>query len=347
MRGGGRRQAIDFPQHPARRQLGEAPHGGRIRLIVEARLHRLPVAAAQRRDEARGEHGLADVRVRTRNDDSRPHASSLFNSSASAAAIDATCASSTLSVSDRRRRAVPSGTVGGRTARMSKPRACMAAARRVARSSEPMTTGWMCEPEASIPQLSASRPAANVTSAGELLAPRAVEPADEQRGAHHSGDERRGCRRIDERARAIDQVVAQHLRPGDERSHRPQRLAAGMQGEDVGLSFEVRPEAAAHGPQHAGGVRLVDDEHALVPARDLGQIVERRAVAVHAVEAFHRDPRRAGAARRPPVGDGVREGCGVVMPCLGALGLAHAQAVVDRGVDKRIVHDEVTALRQG
>ena len=66
-------------------------------------------------------------------------------------------------------------------------------------------------------------------------------------------------------------------------------------------AFELGAEAAAVGAEHAGRVRLVDDQHAVVAVGDGDEIGERRAVAVHAVEAFDRDPRRARAARRAPV----------------------------------------------
>ena len=93
-------------------------------------------------------------------------------------------------------------------------------------------------------------------------------------------------------------------------------------------------------------MRLVDDQHAVVRVGDGREVVERRAVAVHAVEALDRDPRRARAARRAPILDGVLEGLRIVVAGLGALGLAHAHAVVDAGVDQRVVHDEIAALRQ-
>ncbi len=93
-------------------------------------------------------------------------------------------------------------------------------------------------------------------------------------------------------------------------------------------------------------MRFVDDQHAVVTRGDRQEIVERRAVAVHAVEALDGDPRRSRAPRRAPILDRVLERLRIVVACFGALGLAHAHAVVDRRVDQRIVHDEVAALRQ-
>ena len=84
--------------------------------------------AVEQSREPRAEHRLADVGVRARDHDGRAHAASRPRSAASPANRASTSCSSTLSVSEMRRRAVPSGTVGGRTARTSKPRRCRAAA---------------------------------------------------------------------------------------------------------------------------------------------------------------------------------------------------------------------------
>jgi len=47
-------------------------------------------------------------------------------------------------------------------------------------------------------------------------------------------------------------------------------------------------------------MRFIDDEHAVVPPRDLDQVVQRGSVAIHRIEAFDRDPRPSDAAAFAP-----------------------------------------------
>ncbi len=75
----------------------------------------------------------------------------------------------------------------------------------------------------------------------------------------------------------------------------------------------MRAEAAAAGAEHAGRVGFVDDQHAVMAARDRDQVIERRRVAIHGVEAFDGDPGLAGAALRAPALDRGVETLGIVV----------------------------------
>src|SRR3546814_9634459 len=79
-----------------------------------------------------------------------------------------------------------------------------------------------------------------------------------------------------------------------------ERLAAGVKGDQIVAAGEAVREAGAAGAEHAGGVRLIDHEDCVVTTGDRGEFGERGAVAVHAVKAFDRDPRRSGAAAGAP-----------------------------------------------
>ncbi len=105
-------------------------------------------------------------------------------------------------------------------------------------------------------------------------------------------------------------------------------------------------EAAAVRSQHACCVRLVDDEHAVVAPGNGDEVRERRAVAVHGIEAFDSDPGATRAAFGPPAPNGVVETLGVVVCGRDRSGLAGAHAVDDTGVDQRVVHDEVVSRGQ-
>ena len=64
-------------------------------------------------------------------------------------------------------------------------------------------------------------------------------------------------------------------------------------------------KAAAIGTEYAGGMGLIHQQHRVMLDGDLGEIGDRGRIAVHAVEAFDSDPRRAGAATLPPIDDHV------------------------------------------
>ncbi len=93
-------------------------------------------------------------------------------------------------------------------------------------------------------------------------------------------------------------------------------------------------------------MRLVDDQHRVVTVGDSGEVGERSPVAVHRIEAFDRDPWRAGAAACAPAEDSVFKGLRVVMRSRCALGAAEFHPVVRARMDQRVVDEQVAALRQ-
>ena len=97
----------------------KAAHGFAVRLALKARLHRLPVARAERARERRAEHGLANSCVRAGDDKAHGYPPSRSSSKRSASIISPAMAADTFNVSAIRSRAAPSGTVGGRMARIS------------------------------------------------------------------------------------------------------------------------------------------------------------------------------------------------------------------------------------
>ena len=97
----------------------EPPHGFAVRLALKARLDRLPIVRAKRAGERRAEHGLANPRVRAGDDEAHGYCPSRSSSKRSASIISPAMAEDIFNVSAIRSRAVPSGTVGGRMARMS------------------------------------------------------------------------------------------------------------------------------------------------------------------------------------------------------------------------------------
>jgi hypothetical protein len=93
---------------------------------------------------------------------------------------------------------------------------------------------------------------------------------------------RRG--RKHERARTIDQKVTNHPGCQDEAADGAKRLAAGVQGNDVAAAFEGGRKTPPLRAEHAGGMRLVDHHHGLVPIRHREQFNEVGTVTIHAVK---------------------------------------------------------------
>ena len=106
-------------------------------------------------------------------------------------------------------------------------------------------------------------------------------------------------------------------------------------------------KALAAGTEDAGGMGFVDQQHGVVALGNGGQVGERGGVAVHAVEAFHRDPGRAGIAGRAPVADRDLDGGGIVVRDLDRGRAREAQSFAGAGVDQRVVNDHVAGLGQG
>ena len=173
----------------------------------------------------------------------------------------------------------------------------MADARAVARLSDPTMTGMICEPLGATPQRASIVLFVNSIRAASCSRRCGSSGAKPQRGANRRGDDRRGRGREDEGPRIVHHEIAHDLRAADERAGGAERLSACVQREDVWPPLQPRAEPAAIRPENAGGVSLVDDEHALVAVGDGGEVLKRRAVAVHAVEAFDGDPGAAACSR--------------------------------------------------
>src|SRR5262249_48187314 len=144
--------------------LSQVAHGGRVVVALDAGLNRLPVAQSRLPaitvQTGGRDNRLADVGISSGYEDSVVHALMSASVENSAAAKRRSVVSSRSTLTEIRRRAVPGGTVGGRTARTSKPASCNAAATAVARRLSPIITGMICEPPDSIgapPSVSRSR----------------------------------------------------------------------------------------------------------------------------------------------------------------------------------------------
>ena len=91
-------------------------------------------------------------------------------------------------------------------------------------------------------------------------------------------------------------------------------------------------------------MRLVDDQHSLPMVRQAGKLRKIRAVAVHAVKTFDRDPYSTGSTSGTPLQDRVVDGLDVIVARTEDLGPAAAQPIVDTGVNPLVVHHEVATL---
>src|ERR1700733_551259 len=112
-----------------------------VSLFSQPGLNGLPVAATKCVSQSSGEHCFADPRVSTRDNDSQGHSWASAITVVSRSNMRETVDSSTLSVTEIRRRAAFAGTVGGRMARMSNPAACICCAMRKVRALSPRITG--------------------------------------------------------------------------------------------------------------------------------------------------------------------------------------------------------------
>src|SRR5258708_17121793 len=122
-----RLQPIGLRQHALFRQTGKPQDRLPVRLLQETGLDRFPIDCSKSTGERSSKNSLANAGIGTSYNDARGHAAFRM-SSASASNKPATIASSTFAVSAMRTRALPSATVGGRIARISKPRRCKEAA---------------------------------------------------------------------------------------------------------------------------------------------------------------------------------------------------------------------------
>src|SRR5699024_2545727 len=129
---------------------------------------------------------------------------------------------------------------------------------------------------------------------------------------------------VDEWPAAVDEIVAKESRPGDECTGRSERLAAGMERNDVVAALESGSQPPAVRPPDAGGMGLVNDNECLVAIGKRNQALHGRTVAIHAVEAFDTDPDAPHAALGAPADDRILDSIDVVM--CGELELGAASA---------------------
>jgi len=201
-------------------------------------------------------------------------------------------------------------------------------------------TGTICEPDGSTLHRSRSWLPANRTSR-----------ASRSRRSGFDRDSSRATRVIaavsGDGAGPVDQEVADDSRAQDEAADGAERLAAGVQGDDVVAALEISGEAASLRTEHAGRMRLVDHHHGLVAIGDREQFGEVRAVAIHAVEAFDRQPGPPGASGGAPADDRRVERIDIVVRHPDKAGPAPAKSLVHAGMDQFIVDDQIAGLRQG
>ena len=125
-----------------------------------------------------------------------------------------------------RRRAVPSGTVGGRIAGTSRPRCSRCALQASARCALPAISGWMGVVDSSSGRPSWPAPAPKPRHQRlHVLAPPGLGPRQAQGGARGLGQRRRQRGGVDVAARVLDQRLDQRLAAGDEGAEAAQRLA--------------------------------------------------------------------------------------------------------------------------
>ena len=106
-----------------------------------------------------------------------------------------------------------------------------------------------------------------------------------------------------------------------------------------------KPPAAAS--ENAGRMSFVHDEHPARTVCKLHQIVQRRAVAIHAVKAFNGDPDRSLFSRTSVRSDAICEGLHIIMPGADPVRPAKPHPVMGARMDKGVVNDQVAELRQG
>ena len=161
-------------------------------------------------------------------------------------------------VTERRRRAVPWGTVGGRTATARMSFSVSFSARARAASLSPMCSGRMGEAGA-VQKVSgmakpwARRARAKPAEAASRRGPRSGVLHDDFGGGERGGDDGRGeGGGVDERAGAVDEEVAHLLGAGDEAAVAAQRLAE-RADDEVGLEVGRVERGAGAGAGQWGG----------------------------------------------------------------------------------------------
>src|SRR5882762_7303115 len=98
----------------------------------------------------------------------------------------------------------------------------------------------------------------------------------------------------------VNQKTAQRLRTTDERAGGGERLPARVDGsKHAAGQSRLRDATAPAGTAHAGCVSFIHDEFGVIARRERCEIPKRRAVAVHAEDAFDYDESRSRAGKSP------------------------------------------------
>ena len=119
-----------------------------------------------------------------------------------------------------------------------------------------------------------------------------------------------------------------------------------MQRNHIVATLEARGETAAIGPVKPGGMRLIDEQHRIVPLGNRGELIQRRTVAVHAVETLDGQPDAPSPATGAPRAHRILERPRIVVRDLGDLGAARARALVGARMRQGVEDEEIAALRQ-
>jgi len=120
-----------------------------------------------------------------------------------------------------------------------------------------------------------------------------------------------------------------------------------VEGDDIVQPVEAGRQATPAGAEDAGAMRFVQQQHRIMGSGQLGEIAERRHVAVHRIERFDRNPDPALAPFGAEGGDEVGKALQVIVTGEDRGRLRQADAVMDAGMDQLVRDDQVTALRQG
>lgn len=168
----------------------------------------------------------------------------------------------------------------------------------------------------------------------------------QQRLTHGDGHKRGRRGGEDEPAAAIDHEIAQHSRGRDQRARGAQRLAAGVNDHEVLAPFIGCGHPSPLLAVDAGAVRLVHHQERVVPLGDGDEILERRDIAIHAVDALDHDPDPSVAALGAPAANGVFDRLGIIVRADPELRSARPRTFMDAGVHQGIEHQQVAALWQ-
>ena len=112
-------QPVGFRQNALAGELRQTADGIAVGFVLKPGLDWFPIITVERPHERRAEYGLANSGVSPGHDKAGAHGSNRSSSKRSASIISLTSSILVFKVNAMRKRAVPSGTVGGLMARMS------------------------------------------------------------------------------------------------------------------------------------------------------------------------------------------------------------------------------------